>query len=271
MRYTVIIPVLNQLHYTKQCVESLRAAGTPAEAILVIDNASTDETAQWLAQTQDARSVHNDVNLGCGGAWTQGCYLAGQSDWVVLLNNDVLAGPNAIDALLDAAERHGLDIVSPSLLEGPDDYGFASFAPGYASKMKDELRRGWFHGVCFAIRRSVFQRIGYPDTDRLMWGHEDKEYLVRALRAGIPVGTVGGAVFHHFGSITQAAMKREQNIAKLGDHRHAYRRMGLGWWARKRFKAKQRDDVERWSREEAARHGGVSLHMLREGGAWRLL
>jgi len=269
MRYTVVIPVLNQLHYTQQCVRSLRAAGTPPEAILVIDNASTDDTAAWLAETTDARSLHNEVNLGCGGAWTQGCYLA-EGDWVVLLNNDVIAGPRAIDNLLDAAERHGLDVVSPALLEGPDDYGFAAFAPGYGEKTKDELRRGWFHGVCFAIRRSVFHRVGYPDTDRLMWGHEDKEYLVRCLRAGVPVGTVGGSVFHHFGSITQSAMKREQNLKKLGDHHHAYRRMGMGWWERKRFKARQRDETARWAADETSRHG-VSLHMLRENGAWRFL
>jgi N-acetylglucosaminyl-diphospho-decaprenol L-rhamnosyltransferase len=269
MRYTVVIPVLNQLHYTRQCVQSLRAAGVPADAILVIDNASTDETGAWLAGNTEARSVHNPVNLGCGGAWTQGCYLS-DAEWVVLLNNDVLAGPRAIDALLDAADRHSLDVVSPSLLEGADDYGFAGFAPGYAEKMKDELRKGWFHGVCFAIRRSVFHRIGYPDTDRLMWGHEDKEYLVRCLRAGIPVGTVGGSVFHHFGSITQAAMKREQNIKKLGDHRHAYKRMGMGWWDRRVFKQQQRAQTAGWARSEGERHG-ATLHMLRENGSWRCL
>lgn len=268
MRYTVIIPVLNQLHYTQQCVASLRMAGVPAQAIVIIDNASTDETPKWLASTADTRSIHNEINLGCGGAWTQGCYLA-NDEWVVLLNNDVLAGPRAIDAMLDAADRHGLDVVSPSLLEGPNDYGFSAFAAEYSEKLREELRRGWFHGVCFAIRRSVFHRVGYPDTDRLMWGHEDKEYLVRCLRAGIPVGTVGGAVFHHFGSITQQAMKREQRVSKLGDHRYAYRRMGLGFWARKAFKRKQKQQTTIWAAAEGARHG-VSLHMLRENQSWRL-
>jgi hypothetical protein len=65
-------------------------------------------------------------------------------------------------------------------------------------------------------------------------------------------------------------MKREQNITKLGDHRHAYRRMGLGWWSRRRFKLQQRDLQADAAREENARHG-ASLHMLREGGGWRLL
>lgn len=262
MRYTVVIPVLNQLHYTQQCVESLRAANVPADAILVIDNASTDGTAHWLATTPLARSVHNDVNLGCGGAWTQGCYI-GTGEWIVLLNNDVLSGPNAIDAMLDAAERRGLKVVSPALLEGPDNYDFAGFAPAYGDKTAGEVRRGWFHGVCFAIHRDVFHLVGYPDTDRLMWGHEDKEYLVRCLRAGVPVGTVGGAVFHHFGSITQQAMKREQNIKKLGNHRHAYARMGMGWLARRLFKRQQRRQTAGWSRDEHARLG-VTLHMLRD-------
>jgi GT2 family glycosyltransferase len=188
----------------------------------------------------------------------------------VLLNNDVIAGPNAIDAMLDAAEHHCLRVASPSLLEGPLDYDYAAYAPGYTKTLAGELRRGWFHGVCFAIRRDVFHQVGYPDTDRLMWGHEDKEYLVRCLRAGVPVGTVGGAVFHHFGSITQQAMKREQGIRKLGDHRHAYRRMGLGWWQRRLFKRKQRRQTEAWSRDESARHG-MTLHMLRENGHWRML
>jgi N-acetylglucosaminyl-diphospho-decaprenol L-rhamnosyltransferase len=182
----------------------------------------------------------------------------------------VIAGPGAIDTMLDAAERHGLQVVSPSLLEGPQDYDFAAFAPEYGRKLADEVRRGWFHGVCFAIRRDVFHRIGYPDTDRLMWGHEDKEYLVRCLRTGIPVGTVGGSVFHHFGSITQQAMKREQNLSKLGDHRHAYRRMGMGWWQRKLFKRQQRRQTAAWADAEKQRHG-VTMHMLRENGGWTLL
>jgi GT2 family glycosyltransferase len=76
MTYTIVIPVLNQLRYTQQCVESLRAHGIPVESLLVIDNGSTDDTPQWLAAHPEIRSVRNAVNLGCGGAWTQGALLA---------------------------------------------------------------------------------------------------------------------------------------------------------------------------------------------------
>lgn len=265
--YTVVIPVLNQLRFTRQCVESLIAGGTPPGAVLVIDNASTDDTATWLAREAGVPSLTNRVNLGCGGAWAQGSFHS-TAEWVVLLNNDVLVPPGGMDDLLAAAESRGFDVVSPGLLEGELDYDFATFAPQYVREMNGVSRSGWFHGVCFAVRRRVFETVGFPDTDRQLGGHEDKEFLVRCLRHGVPVGTVGSSVLHHFGSITQKAMKKESGAKSLGDRHHAYRRMGMGWWARKKFKTEQRRQVEAWSKEESAAHG-MTLHMLRDKGGWR--
>ncbi|MGR6806839.1 glycosyltransferase family 2 protein [Sphaerotilus natans] len=270
-RYTIVIPVLNQWRYTAMCLDSLQAQGVRPADILVIDNASTDETPARLAERaakDGLGALTNRVNLGCGGAWTQGALLARESDWVVLLNNDVLAGPRAIDAMLAAAEAQGLKVVSPALLEGAEDYGFAAFAPEYLLKMAGTARRGWFHGVCFAVHRSVFEAIGFPDTDRRLGGHEDMEYLVRCLRAGIAVGTVGDAVFHHFGSITQKAMKKESGAKSLGDRHYFYSRLGMGWLARKRFKLERERQRRQWSAAENARCGH-SLHMLRTEGQWR--
>ena len=267
MRYLVVVPVLNELRYTTQCIDSLLAHGTPAEAILVIDNGSSDGTPAWLAAHPHIRSLRNAVNLGCGGAWTQGALLA-ESEWVVLLNNDVLVSERAIDALLDAADRHRLDVVSPALAEGELDYDFAAHAAAFVRAMAGTLRLGWFHGVCFAVRRKVFETIGFPDTDRRLGGREDVEYLVRCLRHGVRVGTVGDALLHHFGSITQKAIKLETGQKDLGDRDYFYARLGMGWWARKRFKAERARLARRWVDAEHRAHG-YAMHMLRDGGAWR--
>ena len=268
MRYRVVIPVLDQLAYTRQCVESLLAAGTPAEAMLVIDNGSSDDTPTWLAARPELPSVRNRVNLGCGGAWTQGAVLVGDADWVVLLNNDVLACRDCMTRLLDAADRHGLDVVSPSLVEGPLDYDFAAHADAFLTAMTGSLRRGWFHGVCFAVRRSVFERVGFPDTDRQLGGREDVEFLVRCLRNGIPVGTVGDALLHHFGSITQKAIKLETGQSDLGERRHFYAKIGLNWFGRRRFKRERRQLARDWVAAERAERG-YAMHMLRSGGQWQ--
>lgn len=267
MRYRVVIPVLNQLAYTRQCVDSLIAGGTPASALLVIDNGSTDETPQWLASRPELPSLHNRVNLGCGGAWTQGA-LVDDVEWTVLLNNDVLVPERTMDRLLDAADRHGLDVVSPALVEGPLDYDLAAHAADFVQRMAGTLRRGWFHGVAFAVRRRVFETIGFLDTDRQLGGREDVEFLVRCTRHQVPVGTVGDALLHHFGSITQKAMKEESGQTDLGDRDHFYRKLGMNWLARKRFKAERKALAKRWVDEERAAHG-FALHMLRDGGAWR--
>jgi len=262
---TIVIPVLNQLDYTRQCIESLLSGGVAAESILVIDNGSSDDTPAWLAAQHDIRSIRNRVNLGCGGAWTQGALLS-SCEWVVLLNNDVVVCPDGIAAMLAAADTHGFDVVSPSLVEGELDYDFESHAASFRQAMRGGARRDWFHGVCFAVRRTVFETIGFPDTDRQLGGREDVEYLVRCRRHGVPVGTVGDALLHHFGSITQKAIKQETGVRDLGDRRHFYRKLGMGWLARQGFKRDRRMQARTWSRHE--RRCGFSMHMIRQHGEW---
>ena len=85
------------------------------------------------------------------------------------------------------------------------------------------------------------------------------------LRAGLKVGTVGDAVIHHFGSITQKAMKQEQGVDAFGDHRYLYAKLGLGWWGRQRAKFARKAQTARWMREERAAHG-LTLHMVHQAG-----
>jgi GT2 family glycosyltransferase len=266
-RCTVVIPVLNQLPYSRQCVDSLVAGGTPADAILVIDNGSSDETPAWLAAHPAIRSLRNDVNLGCGGAWTQGALLA-ESEWVVLLNNDIVAPGGAIESLLASAERHGLGVASPALVEGTLDYDLVAHAERFRAAMAGTIRPGWFHGVCFAVRWPVFEAIGFPDTDRQLGGREDVEFLIRCQRNGVAVGTVGDSLLHHFGSITQKAIKLETGTKEIGDRHYFYRRIGMGWAARHRFRRERKALARRWAADERARHG-FTMHMIRERESWR--
>ena len=55
--YTVVIPVLNQLHYTQQCVQSLVDHGVPVRSLLVIDNGSTDGMSRRDASQAGVSSV----------------------------------------------------------------------------------------------------------------------------------------------------------------------------------------------------------------------
>jgi len=47
-RHTIVIPVLNQLAYTRQCVESLVRHGCDMTRVVAVDNASSDDTRSYL-------------------------------------------------------------------------------------------------------------------------------------------------------------------------------------------------------------------------------
>ena len=269
MKFGIVIPVLNQLRYTRDCVESLLQAGVGAESVLVVDNASTDETPRWLAATPAIRSIRNPVNLGCGSAWTQGAVLMPEAEWVAFLNNDVRFAHDAIGASIRAAESRGVAVVSPALMEGKLDYDQGAFTAEFLSKMGSEWRDNYFHGVCFAVRRDVLHKIGFPDTDRALFGREDVEYLVRCRRNGVSLGVTGAGVLHHYGSVTQSALKKELGVKRFGDHRYLYAKLGMGWWSRHSFKRALRSQAETWSHREQKRHG-MTLHMERRDGRWEM-
>ncbi len=249
-------------------MDSLLASGTPAGALLVIDNGSSDATPQWLASR--GRRCHRFATASTWAAAARGRKVrcSRTAEWVVLLNNDVIVCAHGlIQAQIDAARppcawtwsaRHSS--------RGRLDYDFDKFTPEFLAKMSGHAcASGWFHGVCFSVRRAVFQKIGFLDTDRLLYGREDAEFLARCKRHGVPVGTVGDALLHHFGMITQTAMKQELGVSKFGDHRYFYSKIGLGWWGRQNAKFARKGQARRWSEAERERTG-YSLHMVHRNG-----
>jgi hypothetical protein len=63
-------------------------------------------------------------------------------------------------------------------------------------------------------------------------------------------------------------MKKETGAKALGDRHYFYSRLGMGWWARKRFKLQRERQRQHWSADEIGRTG-YSMHMLREQQHWK--
>jgi GT2 family glycosyltransferase len=113
----VVIPVLNQVEYTIGCLEGLRRHREGIVNVVVVDNGSTDGTEEELSRRPDVTVIRNPVNLGCAAAWNQGVRAVG-SEWIAILNNDVILTPGWLPGLLAFAEEDGADIVSPAI-RGP--------------------------------------------------------------------------------------------------------------------------------------------------------
>jgi N-acetylglucosaminyl-diphospho-decaprenol L-rhamnosyltransferase len=271
MSVAIIIPVLNQLAYTQGCVRCLQPDIADGVKVIVVDNGSTEGTREWLATQPALTVIRNDQNRGCAPAWNQGVAAAGillnkqfsspgttspilrntqktseAPDWVVVLNNDVLLPAGWRAALLGAAERHALDVVCPAMRERDQNYDFESYARDFTTRLGGVVRRGGAHGVCFAVRRAVFERIGGFDEAFRIGQFEDADFFRRARLAGFRTGVVGACFIHHFGSVTQDALSdtKKQRPYEAENRAHFRKKWKLGW-ARRRWE-KATDGVRAW-------------------------
>jgi GT2 family glycosyltransferase len=252
---SIVLPVLNQLAYTQGCLRSLDADLRHGVELIVIDNGSDDETRKYLASLPGIKLVRNDTNRGCAPAWNQGAQLA-QREWIVILNNDVLLAPGWLDALVQFAEEKPVDIASPAIREGLLNYPFEDYARQFMTRMRDVHRAGVANGVCFMVRRRVFESVGNFDEEFRIGQFEDTDFFWRAQRAGFRLGTTGRAFLHHFGSATQSEL-RQSNAAdsyEAQNRSHFRRKWNLTGWDRFWQRAGRQLRAWRWRARERLFH-----------------
>jgi GT2 family glycosyltransferase len=188
------------------------------------------------------------------------------------MNNDVLVSPNWIENLIGAAESQNLKIVSPALIEGKLDYDFTAFEKEAQAKMKNEHRIGARHAVCLAIHESVWMDIGYFQPVPKLLGYEDTMFFHEANKANLKMAMTGASWLHHYGSITQTAMKLERGLKENQNlpYRYNYRLLNQSWLERKMAKIKRKRQERAWRDEEVEKYG-ISMHGVRESDGFRWL
>ena len=111
MTVHALIPVFNRLVMTRNVLENLRRQELDeALTITVVDDGSTDGTAEFLRDLDDVVVLAGDGNLWWGGAIDRGLRrtfeIAGERDWVVFVNNDTELRPDFVQQLLNAARKY---------------------------------------------------------------------------------------------------------------------------------------------------------------------
>ncbi|CAM8623583.1 COG1216 Predicted glycosyltransferases [Burkholderiales bacterium] len=260
MNVTITFACYNQSSYTEKCMTSLVAAGTNLDQVVVVDNCSNDDTMEVLQRYPQAHTISNKQNMGCGVAWNQGALLR-QTEWTVVMNNDIVVSQNWLTGLVESAERNQLKIACPATVDGSDDYDIQAEALRRGEAAINTVRLGSVHAVCMLIHSSVWKDVGYFRATPKLLGYEDTIFFDECQKAGIPMGTVGSSWIHHYGSITQDAMRKERGLTKkagLGD-RHNYRLLNKSLWERKLDKYKKLKALKRYENEELSSLG-FSLH-----------
>ena len=195
---TAIIVTYNRKKLLERCLSAITTQTRRPDAVLVIDNASTDGTPAWLHKWMplhlpQATLIALDQNTGGAGGFAAGMKLAFENgaEWVWMMDDDAEPHPEALEQLMrvatDPSHVYGslavcgdetswlTTVLNPPLgeVERPED------VPEHA-----EVQSLPFLG--FMIHRDLVARIGLPDTGYFI-AADDVEYCVRAQHAGAKI------------------------------------------------------------------------------------
>jgi GT2 family glycosyltransferase/spore maturation protein CgeB len=113
---SIVIPVFNQAHFTAKCLEAIFTNTPNCYEVIVVDNGSTDGTAQLLAQYGSRiQVIRNAQNQGFARACNSGA-AAACTPFVLFLNNDTEVQPDWLPPLLAMGARPRVGAVGSRLL-----------------------------------------------------------------------------------------------------------------------------------------------------------
>ncbi len=207
----VVVVTYNRLHLLRRCVDDvLGRTSDRTREIVIWNNASDDGTREYLDALEDPRLriVHHSENIGTN-AYARAFALTTQ-DYLVELDDDVIEAPKGWDEkLLDAFSRiPRIGYLSANLVDDPNDS-----ASQYAKYLQDErnaytrreiegiaILEGPTGGGCTMTSREVYDRVGgFREHHKLVFWHEDADYVRRVHRLGFSSGVLENLRVWHAG------------------------------------------------------------------------
>ena len=215
--FSIVIPHWNGKHFLQPCLDSLRAQTHPNIEVIIVDNASSDGSQEYIKTAYpEVILIELSENLGFTGACNIGMEKA-SGEIISLLNNDTEVEPNWVAEIVSAFDRHpdvGM-IASKMLLFNERDKihttGDFFTTDGRAGNRgvweKDEGQyesEDYVFSACggsSAYRHSMLKHIGLLDNDYFFL-LEDVDLAWRAQLAGYKVLYVPTAIVYHHLSAT---------------------------------------------------------------------
>jgi GT2 family glycosyltransferase len=235
---SVVLVVCNQLALTRACLESLRRCTTPFD-LCVVDNGSTDGTAEWFEgfPLPYPLTYHrNDQNLGLISALNQAAGLA-KGDVLCFLHNDTemrdagwlerllaaLASPRRIGlAGLYGARRLRRDgrYVGRTIVHALEGAGMLD---------GDAAEVAVVDGVCLCLRRRLLEDVGGFDEGYGFLHGYDRDLSFAVREAGWRCAVVGAPFVHHGGGTRTGAGAPFRSDEDMQQRRAALCRFAAKW------------------------------------------
>lgn len=150
----------NNVDYTLPCIRSIHETVTVPHEIIVVDNASTDDSIDKLSQIEEIKFVKNTTNRGFCAGNNDGAKVA-EGKYIVILNNDTLVNDININRLPDVLAQHGKYDVIGGKIVGMD--GEIQSSGGYEPTILDLFMQ-------FAIL--YYKKVNFPWVKRMDWSDD---------------------------------------------------------------------------------------------------
>ena len=223
MKATIVIPNLNGAGWLRDSIESIWAQTEQDFELIVVDNASTDESLA-IARSYVGRErytlIENDHNTGFSAAVNQGIRAA-KGEYVVMFNNDAFAEPDWLAELIAAAEQDERIFAVQSLMIRHFERDIADDAGDYVTLFGWACKRGdgfpWRRylkpqrifsacGGASLYRKKILDEIGW--FDELFFAYfEDVDLSWRANSLGYKNWYCPSAKCYHICGATTGAVR----------------------------------------------------------------
>ena len=206
---SAIIPTYNYGRFVVEAVESALAQTYSPVEVVVVDDGSTDDTAERLRPYRARIRYLYQENRGLSGARNAGIRAA-RGEYVALLDSDDTWKPEKIAAQMSLVSAKGYPAVVCR----------TSWPKGAAEELgfEDCFFSGPGFGSTALMRKSLFNEVG--EFDETLRSVEDRDMMLRLTRGRRKIGVLVGdyvTIRHHPGNMSKNAATMERNFLRVLD------------------------------------------------------
>ncbi len=186
--FTVIIVTYNRIELLKECMEHVLNQTLAPKSVVLIDNASTDGTKEYLDSLNtdkfSLRVVHMENNTGGAGGFYQGLVEAMRtdSDWFMLIDDDAILEYDCLEKMSYVMSCNNAKAYACTVRSfGKIDTSHRRIAVGAVPEreyQKDAFSCIYATFCGLVVARNLVEKIGYPIKEYFIW-FDDTEYSMR--------------------------------------------------------------------------------------------
>lgn len=210
----IILVNYNGAKFNSDCIESIKKSSHSNFEIIVVDNASNDESVMILERdySKDIVLIKSAENLGFSGANNLGIdyALSNGCDYVMLLNNDTIIDKDMINIMI--RESNAEIVITPKIYYFDNNKVIWSaggkmlwkkgipYQLGLGEEDKSQYNLSYnveiATGCCLLIPKKVIRKIGKLNDDYFLY-YEDTDLSVRMLKEGFKIKYIPNAFMYH--------------------------------------------------------------------------